>query len=149
VGPRRNQRLDKRAEQLLARQKLSVDAVPADGQVAFLIDTGNLSTGGIAIDCTDDVHPDNATMAVEAALVIGLDVAGVDLVTSDIRRPITELGGAVIEVNAGPGFRMHVAPSEGERRDVAGPLLDLLFLPGEPSRIPIVAELARHPPFQP
>jgi cyanophycin synthetase len=132
-------RLDDRAEQLLARQQLSAAAVPAEGQVAFLVDTGNLSTGGIAIDCTDDVHPDNAAVAVEAALVIGLDVAGVDLVTSDIRRPITELGGAVIEVNAGPGFRMHVAPSEGERRDVAGPLLDLLFPPGRPSRIPIVA----------
>lgn len=132
-------RLDERAEHLLARQQLSADAVPVKGQIAFLVDTGNLSTGGTAIDCTDDVHPDNAAAAVEAALVIGLDVAGVDLVTSDIRRPITELGGAVIEVNAGPGFRMHVTPSEGERRDVAGPLLDLLFPPGGPSRIPIVA----------
>ncbi len=131
--------LNERAEQLLARQQLSADAVPADGQIAYLVDTGNLSTGGTAIDCTDDVHPDNAAVAVETALVIGLDVAGVDLVTSDIRRPITELGGAVIEVNAGPGFRMHVAPSEGERRDVAGPLLDLLFPSGGPSRIPIVA----------
>jgi cyanophycin synthetase len=132
-------RLDERAERLLARQQLSAEAVPADGQVAFLVDTGNLSTGGIAVDCTDDVHPDNAAVAVEAALVVGLDVAGVDLVTNDISRPVSELGGAVIEVNAGPGFRMHVAPSEGERRDVAGPLLDLLFPPGGSSRIPIVA----------
>ncbi|MGH3777331.1 MAG: cyanophycin synthetase [Pseudonocardiaceae bacterium] len=132
-------RLDERAEHLLARQQLSADAVPANGQVVFLVDTGNLSTGGTAIDCTDDVHPENAAVAVEAALVVGLDVAGVDLVTSDIRRPVSELGGAVIEVNAGPGFRMHVAPSEGEQRDVAGPLLDLLFPPGGPSRIPIVA----------
>ncbi len=132
-------RLDERAERVLARQQLSADAVPAGGQVVFLADTGNLSTGGIAIDCTDNVHPDNAAVAVEAALAVGLDVAGVDLVASDIRRPISELGGAVIEVNAAPGFRMHVAPSEGERRDVAGPLLDLLFPPGAPSRIPIVA----------
>jgi cyanophycin synthetase len=130
---------DERAKRLLARQQLSADAVPADGQVVFLADTGNLSTGGVAIDCTDEVHPDNAAVAVEAALVVGLDVAGVDLIASDIRTPISELGGGVIEVNAGPGFRMHVAPSEGERRDVAGPLLDLLFPPGAPSRIPIVA----------
>jgi len=124
---------DARAERLLARQQLSADAVPANGQVVFLADTGNLSTGGITIDCTDEVHPDNAAVAVEAALVVGLDVAGVDLIASDIRTPISTLGGAVIEVNAGPGFRMHVAPSEGERRDVAGPLLDLLFPPGAPS----------------
>jgi cyanophycin synthetase len=130
---------DEQTERVLARQHLDATAVPAEGQVVFLADTANLSTGGIAIDCTDDVHPDNAAVAVEAALVIGLDVAGVDLIASDIRTPITELGGAVIEVNAGPGLRMHLAPSEGERRDVAGPLLDLLFPPGAPSRIPIVA----------
>ncbi len=131
--------LDQRAEQLLTRQQLNADAVPAEGQVVVLADTANLSTGGIAIDCTDDIHPDNATLAVEAALVVGLDVAGVDFVTSDIRTPVAELGGAVIEVNAGPGLRMHLAPSHGTPRDVAGPLLDLLFPPSAPSRIPIVA----------
>jgi cyanophycin synthetase len=131
--------LDEQAERLLARQQLHPEAVPARGQVVVLADTANLSTGGIALDCTDDVHPDNAAAAAEAALAVGLDVAGVDLVASDIRRPISELGGAVIEVNAAPGFRMHLAPSEGQRRDVTGPLVDLLFPPGAPSRIPIVA----------
>ena len=88
---------------------------------------------------TDEVHPDNREMAVRAATAIGLDVAGVDFITPDVTRSYREVGGAICEVNAAPGFRMHVAPTEGQPRDVAGPVMDMLFPAGAPSRIPIAA----------
>ncbi|MCW5853363.1 MAG: cyanophycin synthetase, partial [Anaerolineae bacterium] len=109
------------------------------GQPLFLRSTGNLSTGGTAIDRTDEIHYDNLEVARLAAKVIGLDVAGIDLVMPDITRSVREVGGGIVEVNAAPGFRMHVAPSEGKPRDVAGPVMDMLFPPGTPSRIPIVS----------
>ena len=105
----------------------------------FLRSTGNLSTGGTATDVTDLVHPDNVEMAVRAVKAIGLDVGGVDFLTTDITESYKEIGGAICEINAAPGFRMHMAPSEGRARDVAGPVLDMLFPPGTPSRIPIAA----------
>jgi cyanophycin synthetase len=98
-----------------------------------------LSTGGTAIDMTDVVHPDNAEMAVRAAQAVGLDVCGVDFLTPDITRSYHEVGGGICELNAAPGFRMHVAPSEGTPRDAAGPVIDMLFPPGAPSRVPIAA----------
>ena len=130
---------DYQAERLLAKRGYSRSTVPPTGEVVYLRSTGNLSTGGTAVDMTDVVHPDNREMAVRAARAIGLDVAGIDFLTTDIARSYKETGGAICEVNAAPGFRMHVAPSEGTPRDVAGPVMDMLFPPGSPSRIPIAA----------
>jgi cyanophycin synthetase len=130
---------DHQAERLLGLKGYTRKSVPPDGEMVFLRSTGNLSTGGTAIDCTDVVHPDNREMAVRAAKAIGLDVAGVDFLTTDISQSYKVAGGAICEVNAAPGFRMHVAPSEGQPRDVAGPVMDMLFPPGTPSRIPIAS----------
>lgn len=130
---------DHQAERLLAKLGYTKDTVPPIGEEVFLRSTGNLSTGGTAIDVTDIIHPDNRDMAVRTVMAIGLDVGGVDFLTSDISLSYQETGGAICEVNAGPGFRMHVAPSEGTPRDVAGPVIDGLFPPGSPSRIPIAA----------
>ena len=113
--------------------------VPAKDEIIFLRSTANLSTGGTAIDVTDAIHPDNREMAVRTIRAIGLDIGGVDFLTRDITESYREAGGGICEVNAGPGFRMHVAPSEGTPRDVAGPVLDMLFPEGSPSRIPIAA----------
>src|SRR5215213_3258408 len=129
---------DHQAETLLAKKGYTRDTVPAAGEQVFLRSTGNLSTGGTATDVTDVVHPDNIEMATRAVKAIGLDVGGVDFLTSDITESYKEMGGAICEVNAAPGFRMHMAPSEGRARDVAGPVMDMLF-PGTPSRIPIAA----------
>ena len=101
--------------------------------------TANLSTGGTAIDVTDIVHPDNREMAERAVQAIGLDVGGVDFLIDDITRSYKDIGGGICEVNAAPGFRMHVAPTEGKARDVAKPVMDMLFPPETPSRIPIAA----------
>lgn len=131
--------LDAQAERLLAQLGYSRETVPAMGEQVFLRATGNLSTGGTAIDMTDIVHPDNCDMAVRAVEAIGLDVGGVDFLTGDITRSYKEVGGGIVEINAAPGFRMHMAPSEGTPRDVAGPVLDMLFPPGTPSRIMIAA----------
>lgn len=131
--------LDAQANTIMAGKGVSKDTVLKDGEVFFLRLTGNLSTGGTAIDLTDVVHPDNREMAVQAARAIGLDVAGIDFITPDISRSHREVGGGICEVNAAPGFRMHVAPTEGKPRDVAGPVMDMLFPPGTPTRIPIAA----------
>jgi cyanophycin synthetase len=131
--------LDFQAHRLLALAGHTVDTVLEDGQVFYLRSTGNLSTGGTAVDVTDAVHPDNREMAVRAAKAIGLDVCGVDFLTTDIGRSYKDVGGGICEINAAPGFRMHVAPAEGRSRDVAGSVMDMLFPPGTPSRIPIAA----------
>jgi len=130
---------DHQADRLLELRGLTRQSVPDEGEMVFLRSTGNLSTGGTAIDVTDAVHPDNREMAIRAAKAIGLDVAGVDFLTRDITRSFKETRGAICEVNAAPGFRMHVAPSEGEPRDVAGEVMDMLFPQGAPARIPIAA----------
>jgi cyanophycin synthetase len=130
---------DHQAETLLAAKGYTRETVPASGEQVFLRSTGNLSTGGTAIDMTDLVHPDNIEMAVRAVKAIGLDVGGVDFLSTDITESYKEVGGAICEVNAAPGFRMHMAPSEGTPRDVGGRALDMLFPPGTPSRIPIAA----------
>ncbi len=130
---------DHQAETMLARKGYTPATVPEAGEQVFLRSTGNLSTGGTAADLTDLVHPDNAEMAVRAVKAIGLDVGGVDFLTTDVTESYKEVGGAICEVNAAPGFRMHMAPSEGRPRDVAGPVMDMLFPPGSPSRIPIAA----------
>ena len=130
---------DHQAERLMEQKGVTQATVLPAGEVFFLRSTGNLSTGGTAIDLTDVVHPDNREMAVRAAKAIGLDVAGIDFITVDISRSYREVGGGICEVNAAPGFRMHVAPTEGKPRDVGGPVMEMLFPPGTPSRIPIAA----------
>lgn len=131
--------LDHQAERLMAKVGYDKDTVLEQGEVFYLRSTANLSTGGTAIDMTDVAHPDNKEMAERAIRSVGLDVGGVDFLTADITRSYKEVGGAIVEVNAAPGFRMHVAPSEGEPRDVAGKVMDMLFPPGTPRRIPIAS----------
>ncbi len=130
---------DEQAERLLEKAGYTKDTVLPAAEVFPLRSTANLSTGGTSIDLTDAVHPDNRDMAVRAVQAVGLDVGGVDFLTDDVTRSWREVGGAIVEVNAAPGFRMHVAPSEGTPRDVAGPVMDMLFPPGTPSRVPIAA----------
>ncbi len=131
--------IDEQTRHLLAQQRYDLDTVPPDGQMVLLKATANISTGGTAIDRTDEIHFANLEMAVRVARAIGLDIAGIDVITPDIARPVTETGGGIVEVNAAPGFRMHVAPSEGPARDVAGPVVDMLFPRGTPSRIPVIS----------
>ena len=130
---------DHQAERMLAKCGYDRNTVPEKGEVVYLRLTANLSTGGTAIDVTDIIHPDNREMAIRAINAIGLDIGGVDFLTRDISESYRDAGGGICEVNAGPGFRMHVAPSEGTPRDVAGPVIDMLFPPDRPSRIPIAA----------
>jgi cyanophycin synthetase len=132
-------RIDAETERLLRDQNLSHDDVPDEGATVWIAATGNMSTGGISIDRTWEAHDDNVEIAEEAARVVGLDVAGIDFIAPDISKPVRETGGAIVEVNAAPGFRMHTHPTEGEAQYVAKPVIDLLFPPGTPSRIPIVA----------
>ncbi|MGQ4647046.1 cyanophycin synthetase [Lyngbya aestuarii] len=131
--------VDRTSLNLLQRQGYTVESVPHKGEVCYLRATANLSTGGIAVDRTDEIHPDNLWLAQRVAKIIGLDIAGIDIVTPDISKPLREVGGVVVEVNAAPGFRMHVCPSHGLPRNVAAPVLDMLFPAGQPSRIPLVA----------
>nr|WP_298129744.1 cyanophycin synthetase [uncultured Pseudoxanthomonas sp.] len=131
--------LDREANLMMERVGYTADAVPKQGEVVFLRSTANLSTGGTATDVTDVIHPDNRDMAVRAVRAIGLDVGGVDFISPNIAESYKNIGGAICEVNAAPGFRMHVAPSEGTPRDAAGPVIDMLFPPGTPSRVPIAA----------
>jgi cyanophycin synthetase len=130
---------DHQAERLLQKLGFDRNTVPENGEIVYLRSTANLSTGGTAIDVTDVIHPDNREMAERTIKAIGLDIGGVDFLTKDITKSYREAGGGICEVNAGPGFRMHVAPSEGTPRDVAGPVIDMLFPPDKPSRIPIAA----------
>ncbi len=131
--------LDEQADMMLARLEMTPESIPASGDVVLLRSTANLSTGGTATDVTDVIHPDNRDMAVRAITAIGLDVGGVDFLIPDITESYKQIGGGICEVNAAPGFRMHVAPSEGTPRDVAGPVIDMLFPTGTPSRVPIAA----------
>ena len=131
--------LDAQAQKMLERAGLQTDSVPEKGRSVFLRSTANLSTGGTATDVTDVIHPDNREMAERAVRAIGLDVGGVDFLSRDITESYRTIGGGICEVNAAPGFRMHVAPSEGTPRDAAGPVIDMLFPPGSPARVPIAA----------
>ena len=131
--------LDDLSLAFLARRKLGADSIPAEGETVPVKSTANLSTGGISRDVTDAVHPSNVQLVERIARIIGLDIAGIDVVSPSVEKPIGEVGGGIVEVNAAPGFRMHVAPSEGTPRDVAGAVVDMLFPPGAPARIPIVS----------
>ena len=129
--------LDTQAKRLLEEASFTEETVLPEGELFYLRSTANLSTGGTAIDMTDVVHPDNKAMAERAVKSIGLDIGGVDFLTADITQSYKDIGGGIVEVNAAPGFRMHVAPSEGKPRDVAGKVMDMLFPPTLPKRIPI------------
>lgn len=134
-----NLELDSQAERLMADAGVTAETVLPAGETFYLRSTANLSTGGTAIDMTDVCHPDNRDMAERTIKAVGLDVGGVDFLTQDITKSYKDIGGAIVEVNAAPGFRMHVAPSEGQPRDVAGKVIDMLFPKGTQSRIPIGA----------
>ena len=131
--------LDDAARLVLNQQGLDEECVPAAGEVVRLRTNCNLSTGGTATDVTDEVHPQNARMAELAAQILALDVAGIDILCQDISRPLHEQGGAVVEVNAAPGLRMHLYPTSGQPRDVGTPIVDMLYPDNAPSRIPIIA----------
>lgn len=131
--------IDRTSLGVLKRQGFEMDTVLKQGELAYLRATANLSTGGIAIDRTDEIHPQNIWIAERAAKIIGLDIAGIDVVTPDITKPLSEADGVIVEVNAAPGFRMHVSPSQGLPRNVAAPVLDMLFPDNHSSRIPILA----------
>lgn len=129
--------LDHQVDELLAKKAYTLETVLPTDEIFYVRSTANLSTGGTAIDVTDIVHPDNRAMAIRAAKAIGLDVCGVDFLTDDISQSYQSHGGGICEINAAPGFRMHVAPAEGKSRDVGGAVMDMLFPIGAPSRIPI------------
>jgi cyanophycin synthetase len=132
-------RIDEESIAYAAEQGFEINDVPPRATRIYLKRTGNMSTGGISIDRTDEIHPENAEIAELAAQVVGLDIAGIDFICPDISQPVSEVGGGIVEVNAAPGFRMHTHPTEGEAQYVAKPVIDMLFPPGTPSRIPIVA----------
>jgi cyanophycin synthetase len=131
--------VDDHVRERLEREGLTLQSVPEAGRVVQLRSTANLSTGGSAIDCTDLIHPANAMIARRAAAVVGLDIAGIDFLTPDIAKSAFEEGGGIVEINAAPGFRMHLEPSQGAKRDVARPVLDMLFPRQRSARIPLVA----------
>lgn len=131
--------VDRTSWELLEQKGYDLETVLPSGEICYLRATANLSTGGIAIDRTDDIHPENLWLAQRVVKIIGLDIAGIDVVTEDISKPLREVDGVVVEVNAAPGFRMHVSPSEGIPRNVAEPVIDMLFPQQTNGRVPIVA----------
>ena len=132
-------KIDEVSENILRDKGLTLESVLPAGETLYLKATANLSTGGTSTDVTDIVHPDNIFMAERIARIIGLDICGIDVMTSDISQPVEEVRGAVLEVNAAPGFRMHLEPAEGLARNVASPVIDMLYPPGSNYRIPIIA----------
>lgn len=129
--------IDQQTERLIAAKDYTLETVLPKDEILYLKTTANISTGGTAIDRTDEVHPQNVFLFERIARIIGLDVAGIDVIAPNVSEPLDENGGGIIEVNAAPGFRMHLAPSEGIGRNVAEYVIDMLFPPGCPSRIPI------------
>lgn len=124
---------------MLAKANLTLERVIPSGQELHLKPTANLSTGGTATDVTDMVHPDNIFMCERIARIIGLDICGIDIMAENLTEPVSQTGGAILEVNAAPGFRMHIDPAEGIPRNVAEPVIDMLYPPGSSARIPIIA----------
>jgi cyanophycin synthetase len=131
--------IDKDTNELLDLLNYTIDTIPQKGEIVYLKSTANLSTGGTSIDVTDMVHPENITLAERVSRIIGLDVCGIDIMAENLTQPLKESGGAILEVNAAPGFRMHLAPTEGLPRNVASPVVDMLYPQGKPFRIPIIA----------
>jgi cyanophycin synthetase len=131
--------VDRDTEDLLEKLGYTLETIPRIGEIVFLKSTANLSTGGTSVDVTDMMHPENIFLAERISRVIGLDVCGVDIMAENLTQPLKENGGVILEVNAAPGFRMHLAPSEGLPRNVAAPVIDMLYPPGKSCRIPIIA----------
>ena len=131
--------LDALTEAFLARGGRSLETVPDPGEIVYLRPTANISTGGTSVDRTDEIHPRNAVLCELAVAAVGLDVAGLDVLTDDISVPFDENGATILEVNASPGIRMHTDPDEGTPRDVPGAILDMLYPPGTPHTIPVIA----------
>lgn len=131
--------VDRDTTDLLTKKGYDLNTVPAKDEIVYLKSTANLSTGGTSVDVTDMMHPENIFLCERIARVIGLDVCGIDIMAPNLTQPLKETGGCILEVNAAPGFRMHLAPSEGLPRNVASPVIDMLYPPGKPSRIPIIA----------
>ena len=131
--------VDRDTLDLLEKKGYTLETIPLVKEIVYLKSTANLSTGGTSIDVTDLVHPQNVFMCERIARVIGLDICGIDIMAKNLTQLLTENGGVVLEVNAAPGFRMHLAPSEGLPRNVAAPVIDMLYPPGKSARIPIIA----------
>ena len=125
--------------EILKEMNMTTESVPKKGEMVKLKSTANLSTGGTAEDITELIHPYNVFMAERISKIIGLDICGIDIMAEDLTKPLNKSGGAVLEVNAGPGFRMHLQPTSGLPRNVGGHVVDMLFPPGSNSRIPIIA----------
>ncbi len=132
-------RIDAFSQKMLDEKGYTPDTVPAEGELVLLKPTANLSTGGTSTDVTDEVHPVNIFLAERIARIIGLDICGIDIMAPDLKTSLYENGGAVLEVNAAPGFRMHIQPSHGLPRNVAEPVIDMLFPRGTTGKIPIIA----------
>lgn len=131
--------IDEVTKGILRQKALTLNSILPRGEILYLKHAANLSSGGTATDVTDTVHPQNIFLAERIARLVNLDICGIDIVTKDIAIPITEGNGAVIEVNASPGFRMHLAPTKGVARNVAKSMIDMLYPENKPARIPIVA----------
>ncbi len=131
--------IDRDTTDLLKKLNYTLETVPKKDEVVYLKSTANLSTGGTSVDVTDMMHPENIFICERISRVIGLDICGVDIMAENLTQSLKENGGCILEVNAAPGFRMHLAPSEGLPRNVASPVIDMLYPPGKPSRIPIFA----------
>jgi cyanophycin synthetase len=131
--------IDRDSEDLLEKYGYTVETIPNKEEIVYLKSTANLSTGGTSVDVTDMMHPENIFLCERISRVIGLDICGVDIMAENLTQPLKENGGCILEVNAAPGFRMHLAPSEGLPRNVAAPVIDMLYPPGKESRIPIIA----------
>ncbi len=131
--------IDQFTQKMLDDAGYTLETIPKKGELVLLKPTANLSTGGTSNDITDEVHPANIFTFERIAKIIGLDICGIDVMANDLRTPINENGGVVLEVNAAPGFRMHIDPSEGLPRNVAEPVVDMLFPKGSSGRIPIIA----------
>jgi cyanophycin synthetase len=141
--------IDRDTEELLQKHNYTLASVPAENEIVYLKSTANLSTGGTSIDVTDTLHPNIIFLSERISRIIGLDICGIDIMASTLEAPLAETGGAVIEVNAAPGFRMHLAPSEGKPRNVAAPVIDMLFLRGNHRAVrslPSPVPTGRRPP---
>jgi cyanophycin synthetase len=131
--------IDKETNDQLAKKNYTLDTVPPKGEKVYLKGTANLSTGGTSTDVTDIMHPHNIFICERISRVIGLDICGIDIMAQNLTEPLEITGGVVLEVNAAPGFRMHLAPANGLPRNVAAPVIDMLYPPGKSCRIPIIA----------
>ena len=131
--------IDRDSEDLLEKKGYSLSTIPKKNEIVYLKSTANLSTGGTSTDVTDMMHPENIFLCERISRIIGLDICGIDIMAANLTEPLKVNGGCILEVNAAPGFRMHLAPAEGLPRNVASPVIDMLYPLGKPSRIPIIA----------